>query len=318
MNTINNAGAKTLTHFTVEFASPSDRLYANGRQQVQLRVGFEAADGNGGPIKITASDIINFVLVEDSSGREIQLKNPSAGASSPGTQWDWSNNRDSRYRFYPAEGALPEADASGSAGQTVFYRDFWVRSAASISLKIGAKITLRDGSEFTSKNMPSGAVTVVPVPVPSYRAADYTLKPTTISHSGVAYDYVPFVLRSRGRMIDFQSFSMSPTSVAVQAGTGDPTTKRAKLTGYTSEPGAGRISHSVKNPTLPGEVLSDFLRSGRPVIVVSSSYFDVREFPIPESNSAAQILAVDMYGNTHMRSIHFKNDHYQDREVSLF
>jgi len=317
MNTISNTGRwGDLSRFTVEFASPSDRLYGNGLQQVQLKVGVEITDTNGNPVKVEHDDVKEFVLIDYARGTVIPHARPRAGASPANVQWDWSNERDRRYKFYPAQGALPEADGSASAGQTILYRDFWVRSKARVSLEIGAKITLRDGTEFTSKGMGSGSVTVVPLPVPTYSPRDYTLKATTISDRGVAHDYIPFSLRARGVLMEFADFSMAPVSLAKHSRRANPNYVVAAFTGYTA-PGQQRVRYSVYNPALPSEVSHDFLRPWQPVILVGRYGFNLTQSPVPDANRAGRISAVDRYGNPHALTINFTTTNVESRQVSL-
>ncbi|SQG00838.1 Uncharacterised protein [Paucimonas lemoignei] len=304
-------------NFTVEFASTADRVYANGLQQVQLRVGLAVADENGDLINISDDDIRSLVLIQHSDARELPNADPLMGLPPAAVQWDWSNKRDSRYRFFPSADPLPEADNSALASLNSLYRDFWVRSKASGPLRVAAKVTMRDGTEFFSTEMPSGSVTLVPEAVPVRRISDYTLRPTNISERGVSYDYIPFVIRNRGVLMEFVQFSMTPASISKHSKTAKPGTVHAVFTGYTPTPGKGPISYSQTNSGLPSTVLQDFIRPGQVVILVADSTFNLSQSPVPGPNASAGITAIDRYGNTHRVTITFNSNDDRLRQIKL-
>lgn len=318
MNAISNSRRwNNALHFTVEVGSPSDRLYANGLQQVQLRVGLVVADDNGDLINLRDDDIRSLVLIQYAGGREIPYADPLSGASATTVEWDWSNVRDARYKFSPATVSLPEANGLELASLDFVYRDFWVRSKASSPLLIAAKVTMQDGTVFTSAQMPSGFVTLIPEAVPASRISDYTLKPTTISNKGIEYDYVPFVMRHRGVLMEFAHFTMTPVSISKHSNTARPGTVHAVFTGHTAVPGEGQVSYARSNSGLPGRVLDDYLRPGQPIILVVSSTFNLSQSPVPDPTSAARITAVDRFGNPHRLTLTFTSRSDRMRQIQL-
>lgn len=318
MNDISNFRRwSQLLHFTVEVVSPSDRLYANGLQQVQLKVGLVVADDNGNLINISDDDIKSLVLIRYAGRREIPYANPLNNASATTVEWDWSDSRDAKYRFFPAVASLPEANGSELASLGFLYRNLWVRSKASAPLRIAAKVTMRDGATFTSTRMPSGSVTLLPEPVPARRISDYTLRPTDITNRGMSSHYVPFVMRNRGVLMEFAHFSMTPTSISKHSGTGRPGTVHAVFTGCTPVPGEARVDYSQSNPMLHGTVHRDFLRPGQPVILVLSSTFDLSQSPVPNPNPSSRIAAVDVYGNPHRLTITFTSRNDRRAQIQL-
>ena len=65
MNDIYNAAKwEGLRVFTVEVSSGTDRLFGNGRQQVELRIAIEANDVNANPVPLSDRELASLRLVE--------------------------------------------------------------------------------------------------------------------------------------------------------------------------------------------------------------------------------------------------------------
>ena len=313
MNDIDNAAKwEGLRVFTVEVASGTDRLFSNGRQQVELRIAIEANDVNATPVPLSDRELASLRLVEYHGGKEIPLR---------GAKWSYAFTRATEYRYYPSNRSrsvgsdLDAFVAPFTAGQHTTYRHLYVMTTADAPLRIAAKITRDDGEEFVSSAAQDGSVTLIPVELPSYRTEDYTLKAAPIYLDFA--DCIPFVLMSGSTNIEFREFSITPSSVVKGHWASNGKIYGLTYIGYTN-PGQSGVHYGEGTFSYFHDLDSKFVKPGQPVIVRV-----YHETPVPRSTNkgavySSSIVAVDMYGNDHSLNIRFKNKEIGDLELELF
>jgi hypothetical protein len=326
MSTVSNAARwSRLKIFSVEVASGSNRLYANGRQQVKVTIELSAEDAYGKPVNLSNTELDTLRLIEYHGGSELSFYSRNApvlqGWKLP--HWDHTPVHNDTYKFFPSHTvfSIQEADAGKrvqpSANQAVSYVDYYVRSVADTTLRIAAKITREDGTVFTSSGNGNGSVTLVPVDVPVYGPEDYTFTPVRVVRTGrVTYDYIPFVLESSQGSIEFRSFYVSGFSAAKHtrtlnsAGTG-------VFTGYTT-PGSATITYASRGDINgPKRLESGYVSpSGCGIVVVQIA--NTEPNAIPRLRRSVVIQAVDMYGNPHAATLLFKDPIEASSDVLLY
>jgi hypothetical protein len=293
--------------FTVSIASQTDQLFANGRQQVHLRIAVEGLDINGESVKLSKGEIDSLKLVQYQGVHSIPFsRSERVTPLRSNDAWDWSYERNYNYKYHPSVSRPTVNDHGfGSSNRFVTYIDTYVRCIADSQLRIAACITRSDGEEFYSADRSNGSVTVFPVPVPRYRAQDYVFNAVDVQRNNrYQIDYIAFALHSGGENVEFRDFSMSPASVLQEAGSfrRAPYDRKAQVksiafTGYT-KPGQPAITYAAGVPdSQPTYIDGSFIRPGRPVVVAIRTW--TRRSNLPGRTRSSKIFAVDMYGNSH-------------------
>ena len=323
MSAVNNRSSWVrLEKFSITVASGSNRLYANGRQQVKLRVEIEAWDAARKPVRLSEREISSIRLIQYHGGEEIHFNSRRFFLSLNGDRlWTSTTMHDEQYRYYPSQGRADLLDVGGtlssnaSSRQATTYQDFYVQSIADTTLRVAAKITRDDGEVFTTLGRTAGSVTLVPVDIPKYGPEDYAFNPVTIVEQGsVVYDYIPFSLNSTHGNVEFRSFHMGSSVARYTQTTNNRTI--GVFTGFV-RPGESHIGYYSSAPTAPREIQQGYVLPGRPVIVVvRGTNVDLNTAPRPRSSAIAS--AVDMYGNPHEVTLLFKASEGDDRALVLY
>ncbi|MCQ2992871.1 hypothetical protein NLO88_12290 [Pseudomonas syringae] len=310
-STLSTAKWENLKQFKIEASSGSDRLFRNGRQQVELRITLEAIDINLDPVPLSDQELASVRLVEYHGEKEIPQQ---------GGKWNYGVKRDTQYRFYPLGRSRSASDyaeafaAPPATEQLINYRQFYITTTADSPLRVAVKITRDDGEVFFSSPGNDGSVTLTPIEVPAYRAEDYTFKPIPMYEGSI--DCIPFVLNSGGTNIEFRQFSVSPASVVKGKWTGN-IIYGLTHSGYT-EPGQSGIHYGEGIFHLVKDLESEFIKVGQPVVVRMHYGWPVPKSVAPRPEGWARIEAVDMYGNSHALSLRFKSTELADLELELY
>lgn len=294
--------------FTITIASQTDQLFANGRQQVHLRVAVEGLDINGESVKLSHEEINSLRLIKYHGGQPIPFSQSERVAPLRNDDaWDWGYQRNHNYKYHPSV-SRPNVNGDGlgaTSNRFVTYVDAYVRCIADSQLQIAACITRSDGEEFYSTGMNNGSVTVFPARVPRYRAQDYAFNAVDVQRNNrYQIDYIAFALNAGGENIEFRDFSMSPASVLQEADrfrrapyNSRIQVKSIAFTGYT-KPGQSAITYAAGVPdSQPTYIDGTFIRPGRPVVVAIRTW--TQRSNLPERTRSSKIFAVDMYGNAH-------------------
>jgi hypothetical protein len=302
----------SLKVFTVEVSSGSNKLYANGRQQVGLRIAIEGQDINGNSVEVSNQELRSLRLINFHGGEPIlHTDADDLQTLSNGKGWAWGYLRKEQYLFFP--GGAPSDGADDSWSEFTSYRYPYVRTLNDKPLQIAASITRDDGQVFLS----SGRVTLTPERVPTYSRRDYGFTGVNISGRGDPYDYVSFTLNAGGINISFVDFDISPATIVKHGPPFMGTTLGASCyTGYT-KPGAPGVRYARTIPGAHSQIRSEYLHPGSPVVVVSTMYRDARR-NLPRTPSSARISAVDMFGNSHSIGVRFSKPDLENRELELF
>lgn len=313
---INNAKSWTVLEvFSLTVSSGADRLFANGLQQVRIRVAIRAVDAEGEIVRLSNKEMNSLELVDHYSRQAIAYtESPSI---TPAGRWSWGNNRDSRYRYFPTgqTRSAQEEDEIDlmdiSTNSNVQYRDVYVRTRADAPLHIGARLTRGDRVIFTTSE--DSSVTLTPVTSPTYRPGDYNFQALEVQSNGtISFDYRPFGLNVGGVNMEFRSFHMASL---VKLGNSNIITP-AGFTGF-ARPGEYSINYSSGIVIGPQQIRSGYVKVGQPVVVVSRALV-VHPGQLSAPVREASISAVDMYGNNHRINVRYKSTDSLNTDLELY
>lgn len=296
---------ESLKTFKVETLTGTNKLFANGWQQVKLGITIEAVDINNIAAPLSAAEHASLKLYNYRDGKPLQFVTAQAAKSVVDrTQGhtDWSRTQDRKLKYYPGQ----ESRMAGySSSQNAAYTDVWVRTFSDTELRISAQITRDDGTTFSSSDMQEGEARLTPVPVPAYRAADFNWRKVNIVNrntgSPLVVDYYYLSLRPGGASVEIAEFTMSPRSLYA-----NPFSDYsfADLTGHTA-PGSSGIGYAINNPRQRPATLVSPLGTGEVALVVvrhkgRAATHDI--IKLPKAQHAVMDIR-DVYGNAHRLNV---------------
>jgi hypothetical protein len=313
MNNVNSAKRwETLDDFSLAVSSGPARLFANGGQEVKVRVAIKAVDVNGDPVQLSSKEIDSLELIDYHNTERVVQTTGAIFPRPPASKWRWSYKRNNKYRFFPTgqsslslNGEMSMTDLS--INSSTQYRDVYVRTTADAPLHLSARIKRDDGVAFTAHF--DSSVTLTPVTPPTYRAADYTFQPLAVEN---ALDYRPFALNVGGVNIEFVSFSMP--SLVKHGGKGSLIP--VVFTGC-AEPGQTEIRYTHPISIGPRQIKSGYVKKGQPIVAVSKPIL-ARPDQLSAQRREAPIAATDMYGNKHSINVRFKTVNDFNSELELY
>lgn len=307
-----------LTKLTTAVSSPSNRVYPNGRQQMEVTVVIEPLSSQ----TIKPEELASVkLMVRDANGQF----SPLPESDSAGTAWFFSHSRN-EYLEYPGA----RKTSSVIKRKAVYTRKFYVMAGSTIAAgrmeTLYAGITrhtqeghydyITDGSESGF----SSSVEVRTAEIPVFQVpGNYTFERTLTAGDGSSDIFTwQYSLAGAGVQqptVGFVSASMEPSGM-IQWDDKDSSVTRASHVGYSS-PGGTVFQYNtaiqlgsafepvkqVKNPKTGHVTL--VLQGGNNIPYHSASAI--------EHNGPCVLNAVDVYGNNHRLGISFKDSTVQGR-----
>ena len=307
---ITNQKWTSIKVFSLESMTGNSNLYSNGRQSIPVRVAIQVTDINGSPIPLSDSELKSLKLLNfhDSTAIPGPITPSSEPVDKNYSQWDWSYEAFSGFRFFPSSSrqSIASMDGPSTKGSAhTYYIEVYLRTISPLRFTLMAQIRRDDGELFDPGKTAHGTLLLDPVRPPTYRALNYFLEETLIKESPRTY-YYRFGLFTEGKNIEFWLFNINPWSLL---GWPDKAFLFVTVTGYTY-PGEAEIRYSQRPPrnSLPWR-LELTPEQGQPVIV----RVDV---PVEEGDRFANankykkiakssIFAIDVYGNEHHTNLRF-------------
>lgn len=259
-----------LNTFELAVTSPTNQLYCNGRQQVEVTVKLQAVDTNGKSVALSDAQRASIRLIDYDSGVELPDIPPS-GTLNQG--WGATQSRN-QYRFYPGE-HTDESEAHDLTGYECF--TWYVQSAELLPQKIGCKIQQDEHIIIKSNASHSNQFVElfpqqIPGTGPSTTAVDYIWESERVE-GGIderdtqTVDYYYCALLIDGNFVGFKEFTVKPASMFKWA-SASPTSDLFSFTGY-GEPGSSTIKYqvpSIFNDRKHSEITTP--RTGHGVVVL--------------------------------------------------
>jgi len=293
-----------LARFEITVDSGSDALYANGFQQVKLRVEVQASL-NGMEVVLSDSEMAGIQLVRSDTNEALVWISMD---ELPADGWAGNTHRLEQFDYYGASRAESSALRSDNAVEDKGtrlrpqVRELWVQTTALDPLRIGARVTRQTDSEpFNTydSDFENNEVVLKPQRIPARNPSNYTLEKTKIepdSDADLDYDtldYYALGINFEGRPLYFRSFRWNGFEGMYGHLVGSPL--RGACVGYSS-PGSVGIAWPP-------------MFSGRPPLLESTPPEGVVTFvlqrwsnyngPAGQSVRTAQVEATDSLGNPH-------------------
>lgn len=309
----NNSNWVDLKVFYVESATGNTSLFANGRQQIKLRILVQAIDINHVPVPLSASEQASLQLVKFYGDDVIPFVETHGFGliDSKRGEWDWTWQRNEKLVFFPTGAAQSsirpdEAPYTYNLSEHIYYFEAYARTTSNAPLRIGARITRDDGQQFLSRSLSNGDLTLTPVRPPVYGLSDYVFKKVVVNpgiEDGLFYYY--FGVFSGGVNIELSEFSMYPQSLYANP---YHDLSFASYTGYT-DAGSWDVNYEVSEPTWwPVRLKLKPMRGQAVIVSVNviplAGRRKLRNTPI---GRLSKINAIDIFGNLHVRSIRYQH-----------
>lgn len=317
MNHFSNAAPKwsNLQVFSVEAASGSHQLYANGRQQVGLLVKIQVIDDNGTPVKLTDEEVASVKLIEHGNSRAVTYE-WFATPLLPRNAWHWSRHYNTDYKFFPGSNPTPNSNTPGGAGQHEMLLYFYLRTTSLRPIRLALQVTRKDGEVFQSNNpdIENGSITLSPVEPRQYQPGDYSFNRTVIQGDPDSttqfdgHDYYPLELYENGVRVEFNPFTFNVTPRNIFRFDIAPKTRGS----YTSVVRPGnhyflwdRTFNFTGSPTV---LDARYVKPGGIVVMVVRRNRAVVPHQLPSRDTPMVITVMDVYGNEHTLRIKFKGN----------
>ncbi|MBX8568033.1 hypothetical protein K5D44_25300 [Pseudomonas cichorii] len=136
-----------LSDFTIKENSGSSVLFANGQQQVKVRVAVKTFDSDGAEVSLTPSELNSMRLVVADSGDDLPYVGENGVPVDAPENRKWGvNESKNRYLYYPVDPtqAHEPQDLDGSG------KYLYIQSRSSTPLRIAVALTRADQIEFHS------------------------------------------------------------------------------------------------------------------------------------------------------------------------
>jgi hypothetical protein len=306
-----------LTKLTTAVSSPSNRVYPNGRQQMEVTVVIEPLSSQ----TIKPEELASVkLMVRDAHGQF----SPLPESDSAGTPWFFSHARN-EYLEYPGGRNTSSAINPSAVYTRKFYVSADTGSAGSMeALYAGITRHTEEGEyDYVTDGSESGfssSVEVRTAEIPVFQVpGNYTFERTLTAGDGNSDIFTwQYSLAGAGVQqptVGFVSANMEPSGM-IQWDDRDSSVTRASHVGYSSPGGiafqyntaiqlgsAFKPVEQVKNPKAGHVTL--VLQGGNNIPYHSASAI--------EHNGPCVLNAVDVYGNNHRLGISFKDSTVQGR-----
>ncbi|MHC8388494.1 hypothetical protein ACYZTM_10765 [Pseudomonas sp. MDT2-39-1] len=325
MNTVESSPplASWLTKLTIAVSSPSNRVYPNGRQQLEVSVVVEPLMS-----QIVKPEELASVklMVRDALGRFLPLNDDNKAP------WFFSLVRNA-YLEYP--GAKDTASSEGVT--SVYTRKFYVMASNTAgsgssmeTLYVGITRHIEGQThDYVTDGSESGFSSTADVrtaEIPKYQVpGNYTFERTLIAGNGDSDIYTWLYALAGANVqqpvVGFESASMERAGM-IQWDDKAPTVTRASHVGY-AVPGATAVQYNTAIQL--GGVFRPVTQLENPktgyvlLVLQGDNTIPYNSESAINHNGPCVIIAFDVYGNVHQLRIRFKDSSAQGRhELVLF
>ena len=158
-----------ITDFQVYAPEGGTTLYANGKQQLKVRVSIRVKYKGLATVELDEQTLSTLTLVD--SGTGTPLINDRFNPGDP-IGWRYALERNETFKPLPYQGPI----VAGVEGTKVYSRDFYVSTTASTSILLSASVTRSDGTIFYSEAIKAhGRVTLNSTPPAVYLPTQFQL-----------------------------------------------------------------------------------------------------------------------------------------------
>jgi hypothetical protein len=293
--------------FDVEVTSPGNRLYRNGRQQVEVTLKLLATDIDTKPVALSPDERSSACLIDFYSAAQVA---PVPESGTVVTAWGTTTERN-EYGFYPG-GRTPVSDVSPSNHEFVVR---YMQTVDDAPKKFRCQITRDDGIVFQSNgNASKEFVELIPERLPSAHAARSTSYPWNFQRvvggsnewDLKTVDYYYCSLTINGGSISLRTFDATPPSI-FQWESSNPASDLFSFTGVGA-PGSETAVYGVpaRFNSLTHTRISE-PRRGEGVVVLIRNQGIRQDSGQDTQRPPMNIVARDEFGTDHLLRVNFKS-----------
>lgn len=300
----------TLETFEVDVSSPSNRLYRNGRQQVEVTVKLRARDDDDKIVPLSEEQKRSVRLIDYNSG-EVLPEVPGSGTVTTG--WGTTSVRN-EYEFFPGARDGVPGQIGPAEGHTFVVR--YVQTADAAPKRIGAQVRRDAQTVFkTNADNVQKSIEAVPERLPSFdsraMSVDYGWESQRVVGDENDWDlrtvdYYFCGLSINGNRVKLREFTVRPASMFQWEST-NPASEIFSFTGFGT-PGSSMAQYNVPaafgdrrhNPiSLPSD--------GRGIVVLIRSNGIAQSSAGNVHKGACDVDARDEFGTDHPLRVSFKS-----------
>ncbi|MBN6717334.1 hypothetical protein [Pseudomonas capsici] len=310
-----------LTDFTIKEASGSAVLFANGLEQVKVRVAVKTFDDQGSEVFLTPSELNSMRLIVAETGDDLPyVDEDGVPANAPeGKKWGVSETKNP-YQYYPVDPSRSsEPQALDGSGKYLY-----IQTRDSTPLRIAVALTRADLVEFNSTESggseeKDNILKVTPQPPPTYSADSYEFTHLRVEGgedndyelNTVDYYYLRF--KQSVRYIKFVSIEFDGPSSIVQWESRQYAEEMGSYTGYTLSAGRTLLFEPLLMQSIAPESrphLDVVPGKEAPEGAVLFSLHRRSDFSFNNDSDferPMKLQLIDEYGNLHRITVQFKS-----------
>jgi hypothetical protein len=312
---------ETFREFTVKEQSGSKLLFANGLEQVKLRVAIKTFDADNNEVSLTPSELTSMRLIVADTGDDLPyIGVEGVPANAPeGKQWGVNESRNA-YQYYPVTSSrIGEPQSLDGSGKYLY-----IQTRSLTPLRIAVAVTRADQAEFNSTEQDGSEekdniIKIVPVPAPTHSIDSYEFTSVRVvggednDYELNTVDYYYLRFKQTAQYVEFVSIEFDGPASMTQWESRQYAEEMGSYTGY-ARPGSRTLIFEpllmltiapASRPSLdviagkeapPGAILISLHRRS------DFSFNDTSDFDQP-----MKLRLIDEYGNLHRLSVQFKS-----------
>ncbi|WP_147466545.1 hypothetical protein [Pseudomonas cichorii] len=307
--------------FTIKEVSGSATLFANGLEQVRVRVAVKTFDETGAEVFLTPSELNSMRLIVADTGDDL----PYAGdegipADAPEAKKWGVNEAKNPYQYYPADGSRNNEPLTlDGSGKYLF-----IQTRSMTPLRVAVALTRADQVEFNStenggSEEKDNILKVTPQRPPTYSSDSYEFTHQRVEgeenndYALDTIDYYYLRLKQGSQYIKFLSVEFDGPSSMVQWESRQYAEEMGSYTGYAL-PGSRTLMfepllmQSIPTESRPSLDVKDGNEASAGVLLISLhrrsdfTFNNDSDFDQP-----MKLKLIDEYGNLHNVSVRFKS-----------
>lgn len=316
---------ETLSDFTIKEQSGSKTLFANGLEQVKVRVAVKTFDEDGIEVPLSPSELNSMRLIVASSGDELPYVMESGVPEDAPEGKKWAvNETENGYKYYPAS-VVNRMDLDGSG------KYLYIQTRSLIPERIAVALTRADNLLFLSTDKDGSEekdniIRITPQPQPTYGPTAYTFEHTRIENAHTlpdgsddndnylnTVDYYILRFNDQVQNIKFVSIEFDGPSSMVQWESRQYAEEVGSYTGYAFS-GSKTLSYepllmqAIPEASRPNiDIPADKAPPPGTVLISLNRRMD---FPFDNNTDferALKLKLIDEFGNLHRISVEFKS-----------
>lgn len=322
----------TLSDFTVKEQSGSKILFANGLQQVKLRVHVRTYNEDGdefddedNPFSLSPSELSSMRLIIASSGDELPYVTASGVPDNDPDGRKWGvDDEEGTYKYYPSSPTTVQAvDDNG--------KFLYIQTRSATPEEIAVALTRADNVIFKSTDdngseEKDNIIRITPQPQPTYNEQAYTFGHTRVENGHTlpdgsddndnylnTVDYYILRLNEQAQNIKFVSLEFEGRTSMVQWESRQHAEQVGSYTGYAFSGGRTLIfepllMQSITEAARPNiNIAADKAPPPGTVLISLHRRMDFTFTNNTPFERALKVKLIDEFGNAHRLSVKFKS-----------